>query len=323
MSSMSGQEPDLSHVGKSIPAWQIYDKNKEKREEKRKVEGAGQHNGVALPPDQVSALREIEDTIKAEIKPEEAGKARHNVFVARDGKVVELYLAPEYQTTGAPLLEKVAKIQSMEGLAVRALSSSNSFAPLAAIPGFKRLLLANSTRPISDLHLKNDQIVGFCGISQLEELNIAGLVMDMAVLDQNIVRLKHLKKLNINGIRSPQNDQFPKNLGQLPELEELSIVGIHNTMSKPVIPPGLENLPKIKLVHMDYEQNGLGILWGKLRAKLEENNSEAYPKKSMKDKGLGFLKAVVSEAKDMSQRAREYKEGLPEPLKKGWSGISF
>ncbi len=322
-STASKPQHDMSYVGTATPAWQLYDKQKDKREETRNADGPGKHQGVALPPEQVTALRVIEDVIKAEIKPFDPAKGKNNTFVVRDGKVVELYLAPELQPQDNSLIEKIAQIQSLEGLAVRALSAATPLAPLAAMPGFKRLALAKEVRSDFIMRLTNDQIAGICNISQLEELNIAYLELDPAVLDQHIARLKNLKKLNINGIRSPQNDQFPKNIGQLPALEELAIAGIHNSMSKPVIPSGLENLPKIKLVHMDYEQNGLGILWGKLRAKLEVNNSSAYPKKSMKEKGLGFLKAVTSESKSMSDKAKEYQNTLPEPLKKGWSGIGF
>ncbi|MEX2682600.1 MAG: leucine-rich repeat domain-containing protein [Candidatus Sigynarchaeota archaeon] len=318
-------QPSTSKVVTATPAWQIYDKKKDQREEKRKADGDGAHQGVPLPPAHVSALREIEDAIKAEIKQQEPGASKLNTFVQRDGDVVELYLNPEQQSEKFPLIDSIARISTLEALGLRGYSLVVSLAPLDALPGLKRLAFLSKARAPYPMVLKNDMIAAICSLSKLEELNISHVELDPTFLDQHITRLTNLKKLNISGIQFPRNTdrpyQPPKNIGQLSSLEELDISRIH-VSGKPAIPPGLENLPNIKLVHMDHEQNAL-MTWGKLKARLEENNPAAYPKKSMKEKGLGFLKAVVSDTASYSDKARQYQNSLPEPLKRGWSGISF
>ncbi len=320
-SSSSSSSASLSHVGAAKSGSELYDNRAERRKEKRNEEGAGQHQGASLPPEHVSVLREIEDAIKAEIVPQKTDGNKANTFVQRDGNVVELYLAPEYQSSKIPLIDMIAKLTTLEGLGIRGFSVNASLAPLDGLANFKKLAFQSKPRAEYPMVVSGDMIAGICSISKLEELNIASVEVDPAALDQNITRLKNLKKLNISGLKSPKYDQITKNIGQVSSLEELAISHIR-VSSRPAIPPGIENLPNIKIVHMDYEQNEL-LGSGKIKAKLEQNNPAVYPKKDLKAKGLGFLKGLASGGQTMTDKAKAYQDSMPEVLKKGFSGIMF
>jgi hypothetical protein len=195
----------------------------------------------------------------------------------------------------------------LEGLKISKSASKDTYICLKEMKNLKKL----------SFHSANDiteQIAMQIGaLTQLEELNILGLIIPVPVLDKMIGTLVNLKKLNLAWIK---NKDLPPSLKNCQKLEEISLINgdVHN------LPGWIAQFPKLRLLHQDKDQFPLGL--GATRDTLQKNNPACYPKLSMKDKLMKGVTGVLTDAQLSPDQIRQkWLESLPEELKKGWSGI--
>jgi hypothetical protein len=302
------------HIGHVKSPKEIWADHKAKREEKRSQDGAETHEGVKLSAGEVEALRNIEDTIVHELKPSEIGTYTLMSFAVKDGKVVELSIShKEQDNTPKNLGEFIGKLVNLEALKLEAAQKQDMIESLGNLKNLKKLKLYTWEQQFPDALLT---AVGT--LTQLEELCFVTNDFNMDLLNSTVAKLKNLKKLklSIHCMRKP----LPC-LKDLTNLEELDVTRSDIQMWS----GDLKVMPKIKLVHTEMSMQSPTSGFGGIKEALERNNPAVYPKLSMKDKlkkGVTSL-AIAADPNTSPDKARDlWKNSLPEPLKKGWSGIN-
>ena len=311
------EDVSMAHVGTALTPRDIWQKKKDEIAKQREAEGATKHHGVELPGEEISALRTLEDALYSEITPRKDGESpRPEQFAAKNGHVVELDLKiNDYRAERVNFTELACKCSQVETLMLRMWDEKEDLAGLAALKSLKALLFG--TRQYNG-ECPDAQLAVILSLAGLQELNIAGMAINPKLFGENIGKLKNLKKLRLASVRNI--NQFPDSMKELKALEEIDVTG---TKLPGVGWPGwLAELPKLMLVHKDMTQGGL--TFGKIQGVLEGRNPAAYPKASFKDKlkkgVVGMLETADPNVSPDKQREK-WKESLPEPLKKGWSGI--
>jgi hypothetical protein len=302
-SSDSGSSSHVHVVGPS----DIWFKHKEAREKQRADDGSESQYGQKISAGEVQGLRELEEAMITPLKVGETGAFKDYTFVVRDGKVVELYISHENSANHNDWSPALGKLVNLEGLKISKSASKDTYICLKEMKNLKKL----------SFHSANDiteQIAMQIGaLTQLEELNILGLIIPVPVLDKMIGTLVNLKKLNLAWIK---NKDLPPSLKNCQKLEEISLINgdVHN------LPGWIAQFPKLRLLHQDKDQFPLGL--GATRDTLQKNNPACYPKLSMKDKLMKGVTGVLTDAQLSPDQIRQkWLESLPEELKKGWSGI--
>lgn len=315
-------------IGSAMNAQDIFFANKGSREISRNQDGTTKHYGVELEENDVLAIRELEDSIFVEIQ--EHGS---NTIKVENKQIIELnlnsFIAKEEQLASIGKLkhlktlrmarddrwgyikhisDKISECESLEAASLRGMS-------IDSFPKFpkslKKLRINNW-----DWDKPFPQLADVLKLEQLVELNLQSNNIDATVFANGIGNLKNLVKLSLAHTKGIT--ELPESITKLEKLEELDVngSGVKNW------PKYLEKMKSIKLVHTNKDQAS-ALSFGNIKKALEKNNPTIYPKLGLKDK----IKAGVQSAADkgtlsMSDIERKWKENLPEPLKKGWSGIT-
>lgn len=289
---------------------QTWRESKEKIAEKRSQEGPETHNGVKLSAQEVDALRRMEDIITHEIQlAGELGKYKLQTFGAKDGKLVELSLSHKESTDDSTnLIEIIGQLTNLEALKFESARKQDVINPLTNLKNLKKLMIHTSNQQFLDEYIS---VLG--NLTQLEELCLMYNEFNVDLLNSAISKLRNLRKLKL----STKSMQKPLPcIKDLPNLEELDVTGSGIQMWG----GGWNVMPKIKLVHTDMNMQSAISGFGSVKEALERNNPEVYPKLSLKDKlKKGVANLSINDPTLTPEQA--WKKNLPEPLRKGWSGI--
>ncbi len=321
-------------------------------EKKRAEWGSTKQWDVELKEEDITALRELEDNIEQSIFPYGKKNNYGYWFKHENGSVVEIHIYPANIDKNDKKFEPLAKLKnlkslflsksynyriggkildfnSLEGLSsletlylLRTSVESEKCVTLTTIPNLKRLKIEASDKKSPATFLEH-----VLKITSLEELNLSENMLDFNTFANGIGNLKNLKKLNLAETKGL--GKFPDQFQNLESLEELDITDSDITGTSRVNwPKWFSNMKSLKLVHgKKHQVEGSG--YENVRIILEKNNPEVYPKKakvklSWKDKmKKGLQKAVeaATDSKSSKDKEKEWHESLPEPLKKGWSGV--
>ncbi len=306
--------PGAPVPGGALGTSEFYERNKSTIMAQRAQDGTMKHYGTEVVAEDVTAIRELEDSArvqldyandKVKVENKRIVEIRiHNLQIdgeklAPIGKLKglkSLILSRDQYSKGSikHVSDKLADCQSLEALALRGVDLD----VLPPIPkSVKRLRIdywhTDVPFPLADI-LKS---------LQLEELNLQGNNLDANIFANNIGNLVNLRKLNV--AQTKGLTEFPESLLKCVKLEEIDITG--SKVAK--WPKSIEKMTSLKLVHGDRSQVTSGN-FGNVRKVLEKTNPQAYPK-------IGF----ADKMKASSQSDSDWKQSLPEPLKKGWSGI--
>lgn len=306
-SSSSSNDLPLGFTKSQQQSWS---ERKVKIIEKRNQEGSETHNGVKLSAQEVAALRKIEDIIAHEIKPaSELGKYELQTFGAKDGKVVELSISHNESTDDVSnLTEFISQFINLEALKFEFARKQDLINSLTNLKSLKKLKLHTSNQQFSD---ESINVLG--NLTNLEELCLINNNFNIDLLNNAISNLRNLRKLKLS-IKSMQKPLLC--IKDLPNLEELDVTGSSIQMWG----GGWNLMPKIKLVHTDMNMQSAISGFGSIKEALERNNPEVYPKLSLKDKlKKGVANLSINDPTLTPEQA--WKKNLPEPLRKGWSGI--
>ncbi len=318
-----------SYLGNFSPKTylKLWTDQNEARTAERAADGESAHRGIALETGEVTYLRAVEDIIKEPIYT--VRDDRGNYAVIKDGHVEKIRFFNAEIRENMPetisnltklkefryekrdrnkgslsiLPESFAQLTELEDIILRNASYRLNADILQKMPKLKKLSLRNT------FNYSASGIKPILLLTDLEELNLGGCVLDNTVIDEPIGTFVNLKKLNMSSAQKLET--LPESMKQLENLEELDLthakIGQRGYSNWPA---WITDLPKLKMIYRGYYQfNG----WEPVEDALRQRNPEAFSAEK--------LDPLVRRKMSADEEKQWWKDQRTQIFIDGWTGI--